>query len=166
MSRFACLAATAALTLGGCLQYQLGTTLPEDLRSVHMPSVLNRTEEPGIDRLASTALLRELQREGTLSVTSEDAAATLLTVTVVRFTMEPVRFARHDSRTPDEYRAAVFAEVLFQNARTGATLYAGVVEGETTFPTGTDLVSARQEMLVEACQDLARRIVDRCVSIW
>ncbi len=166
MSRIAHLSALAALALGGCLQYQLGTTLPEELRSVHVPSVRNRTEEPGIDRMASEALLREIQREGTLTVTGETQAATLLTVSVVRFSMEPVRFARHDSRTPDEYRASLLAEVRFQNVRTGAAIYEGVVEGETTFPAGTDLVSARQDMLAQACQDLARRIVDRCVSVW
>ncbi len=169
MSRGVCrmaLAAWAALALAGCLQYRLGTTLPEELRSVHVPSVRNRTEEPGIDRLASSLLLRELQREGTLSLATESEAATQLLVTVVRFAMEPVRYSRHDARTPDEYRAVAMAEVRFANLRTGEALFEGMVEGEATFPTGTDLVSAKEEMLAAVCQDLARRIIDRCVSVW
>lgn len=159
-------AALLAVLSVGCLNYQLGTTLPAALRAVHVPSVANTSNEPGVDRTATAALLREVQREGTLSLTAEHSATTRLDVTVVRFRMEPVRFERDDTRKPDEYRMVVVADVVFKNIRDSKVLFQGAVEGESVFGSGTDLVSAKQNMLPEACDDLARKIVDRCISVW
>lgn len=159
-------AALLAALMAGCLNYQFGTTLPAHLRAVQVPSVVNATSEPGIDTAATTAVLREIQREGTLVLSAEHSAATKLDITVVRFRMEPVRYQRDDTRTPDEYRAVVVADVTFRNLRDDKVLFSGAVEGEAVFPSGTDLVSAKQDELPKACDDLARKIVDRCISVW
>lgn len=156
----------ALCLLAGCQNYQLGTTLPENLRAVHVPSIRNESLEPGLDAIASSSLMREIQREGTLVLTGEDLCATRLDVTVVRFRMEPVRYERDDTRSPNEYRATVTADVSFTRVSDGKALYRGVVEGDANFAVGSDLVSAKQDMMPKACADLARKVVDRCISIW
>jgi hypothetical protein len=166
MIRRALTAPLLATLMAGCLNYQLGTTLPANLRAVHVPSVNNSSSEPGVDSKATAAVLREIQREGTLVLTAEHSATTRLDITVVRFRMEPVRYERDDTQTPDEYRALIVADVSFRSLRDDKILFAGAVEGETVFPSGTDLVSAKQDMLPKACDDLARRIIDRCISVW
>jgi len=160
------LALAAMLALAGCANYQLGTTLARDLRPVLVPSVRNESSEPGVDSLASSAILREIQREGTLILSSEDQAATRLDITIVRFRLEPIRYQRDDTRAPDEYRATVVADVAFTRISDGKVLYSGAVEGDTTFPIGSDLVSAKQDMMPKAIDDLARKVIDRCISIW
>jgi len=160
------LALAAMLSLAGCANYQLGTTLAPEDRPVHVPSVRNESQEPGVDSLASSAILREIQREGTLILTSENQAATRLDITIVRFRLEPTRYQRDETRAPDEYRATVVADVAFTRIGDGKTLYRGVVEGDTTFPIGSDLVSAKQDMMPKAVDDLARKVIDRCISTW
>jgi len=155
-----------ATLLTGCLNYQLGTTLPANLRQVHVPSVANTSPEPGVDAVATSAVMREIQREGTLKLTPKHSATTQLDITIVKFALEPVHYRRHDTRTPDEYRAVVTAEVHFTEMGSDKLLYSSAIEGESVFPSGSDFVSAKQDELPKACEDLARKIVDRCISVW
>jgi hypothetical protein len=161
------IATVAMLAFAGCANYQLGTTLPEALRAVHVPSVRNdELLEPGLDALATSAILREVQREGTLVLTDADQAATRLDIAIVRFRMEPIRYQRDDTRTPGEYRATLTADVTFLRLSDGKPIYRGVVEGETTLSAVSDLGSAKTATLPDACDDLARKILERCTSAW
>ncbi len=160
------IALPAMIALGGCLNYQLGTTLPPELRSVHVPSVRNTSLEPGLDTTMSSSLLREIQREGTLLLTAEEYAKTRLDIVIVRFRLEPVRYQRDETRSPDEYRATAVADVSFTRIADGKALYKGAIEGDVTFNVGSDLVSAKQDMLPKVCDDLARKIIEHCISVW
>ena len=40
--------------LGGCLGYRLGTTLPPGIRSLHVPTFVNLTGEPGLESETAT----------------------------------------------------------------------------------------------------------------
>ena len=161
--------ATALLALvAGCASdYKLGTTLPPDLRDVYVPSVQNQSLEPTIHQDATRALLREIRRDGTLNlITDETSATTVLEVTILKFTMSALTYQRNDKHTGRDYRGTVTAHVVFRKRATGTVLFEGDVSGEEDFDASGDLTSAKRRMMPEACKDLAEHIVDSCISLW
>ena len=61
------LCAVAVLTtLSGCAGYQLGSSVPKDLRSIAVPTFENASGHPFVEAAATQAVLAELRRDGTL----------------------------------------------------------------------------------------------------
>lgn len=169
MKRLSALLASAALAIAaGCAShYQLGTTLPPDLRDVYVQAVQNNSAEPTIHQSATSALLREIQRDGTLNLVSDEASATtVLEVSILDFTMKATTYQANDKHTGREYRATIRSHVIFRKRATGTILYEGNIAGEEEFDATGDLTSAKRRMMPEACKDLAERIVDACISLW
>ena len=159
--------ALLALVAGCASDYKLGTTLPPDLRDVYVPSVQNNSLEPTIHQDATRALLREIRRDGTLNlITDETSATTVLEVTILKFTMSALTYQRNDKHTGRDYRGTVTAHVVFRKRATGTVLFEGDVSGEEDFDATGDLTSAKRRMMPEACKDLAEHIVDSCISLW
>lgn len=156
------------LVLAGCAgSYQLGTTLPADLRDVYVPAVINESTEPTLHQVATQKLLREIQRDGTLNlVTDEASATTVLEVTVKDVDMSVVTYQANDKHTGKEYRATVRSHVIFRKRATGTVLYEGNPIGEEEFDATSDLNSAKRRMMPKACENLAENIVDACISLW
>lgn len=159
--------ALVALVAGCASEYQLGTTLAPELRDVYVPAIQNQSAEPTIHQEATRCLLREIRRDGTLNLISDETSATtILEVIVQDFTMSAVAYQSNDKHTGREYRATIRAHVLFRQRSTGKVLYEGTINGEEEFELIGDLTSAKRRMMPEACKDLAEHIVDACISLW
>lgn len=156
------------LVLAGCAgSYQLGTTLPPDLRDVYVPAIVNESTEPTLHQVATQKLLREIQRDGTLNLVSDETSATTVLEVIVRdVDMDIVTYQTNDKHTGREYRATVRSHVVFRKRATGTVLYEGNPIGEEEFDVGGDLNSAKRRMMPKACEDLAKNIVNECISIW
>ena len=168
MKPLALLAPVAAALLAGCASnYQLGTTLAPELRDVYVMAVQNQSSEPTIHQTATAKLLREIQRDGTLNLVSDETSATtVLEVTILDFTMKATTYQSNDKHTGREYRASIRSHVIFRKRATGTVLYEGNIVGEENFDATGDLNTAKRRMMPEACRDLAERIVDACISLW
>jgi len=171
LTRFTCCAAVGALVfLSGCANYKLGTTLSEDLRNVYVPTVRNESGQPGVEREVTKAILKEIQREGTLSLVSEDRASTRLDIVVVGYRQDSIRFNSENTGVSEEYRMVLRASSTFTNLNETdpkkATILQNIVEGEDTFLRGTDTITAMQQCLPKAAEDLAEQLIDACVSAW
>lgn len=124
---------TFALISSGCGGYRLGTTLPDGLKSVHVPMFINKTKEPLLENSATQATLQEFQREGTMKV-AKDQADTLLEVTLTDFVLEPLRYRRDESLTGREYRIRIYADMVFSKTLPEKTVMINKrVIGEATF---------------------------------
>jgi hypothetical protein len=150
----------------GCVGYQLGSTLPPGIESVCVPAFENRTTEPNLERETTAAAIRELQKDGTLRIASAEDADSVLTVKLVKFSLEPLRYEKDRERTAKEYRLTITADILFVEARTGKELLIHQVEGESTFIASGDLSSGKRNALPEAAKDLAHDIVESVVEYW
>lgn len=160
------LAAFAPFLAGGCLGYRLGSTLPEDLRTVHVPACVNETSEPLLEIETTHALMNELRRDGALRVTGASEADAVLAVRLVQYRLEPLRYERGSRRTASEYRLALRARLEFTRAATGEVLVERTVKGESTFTASGDLASEKRAALPAAAKDLARNIVESVVEYW
>ena len=171
LRKLACMAGPAvslllAVALVGCAGYRLGSTLPKNIKTVFVPAFINNTGEPMAETEASRATLEELQKDGTLEVTGEQFANSVLTVTLTSFKLEPLSFDRTSPKTANQYRLFLYADVLFVRAKTNELLAKKKVYGETTFIPSGDLASAKRLALPNVSKDLAHRIVEAMVEYW
>lgn len=153
--------------LAGCAHYQLGSTLPPDIKSVYIPVFQNKTGEPDVERETTRAAIQEFQNDGTLRVAPEERADLLLEVTVVEYQMKPIRYERTRTTTAEEFRMRLVADIVARRASDGTVFIARKgLEGDTTFPIATDMRSAKLEALPDAAADLAHEIVEALVEAW
>jgi len=151
---------------GGCMGYRLGTTLPPGIRSLYIPSFVNRTGEPELEVATTRAAIQEFQKDGTLRLGSEGGADAYLKVTLQEFRLEPLRFSGDQAKTTSEYRLVIIAKVNFHRSTTDERLSSQRVRGESTFEPGGDLSMAKLNALPEAAEDLAHHIVKTVVEYW
>lgn len=175
MKRLLLLTVLAALSAGCASDYYLGTTLPENLRTVYLPAIRNESGEPSAALRVRQALEKEIRRDGTLRIVNDERdAATRLDITVTRYEQEAVSYVSTNTQHPSEYRMTLSARVTFvklprpQAGETAETVLwsKDPARGTENFVGGANAVSAKLECLPAAAQDLAETIVDGCVSPW
>lgn len=160
------LAATMILGSGCVLGYRLGSALPPDIRTIHVPAFANRCGEPLVENEVTRAVVRQFQQDGALSIGTPDTADSFLEGAVTGYSLEPLRYDPDDSKTPNEYRLVLKAEIVFFRPGEEKVLLKRTLRGENTFELGGDLTSAKTEALPAAAADLAHDIVESVVEYW
>jgi hypothetical protein len=155
------------LLLSGCQGYKLGSQLPEDIASVYVPTIRNQTNEPLLENEITQAILNELQRDGSLSIQSEEAADAILYVTLTDYRIEALSFGNDNRALPDEYRLVLQARVEMVRRDNGKILARNSsVRGRDSFPLNGDLTTAKRNGLPGAAEDLARYVVSAITEAW
>lgn len=155
-----------AALCAGCAGYRLGSTLPPDINVVHVPTFVNETPEPRLEIEATQATIREIQRDGTLSISDLQLADVVLDVRLIKFKLEPLRYEADNVVATKEYRLTITAGLTLTNRKTDTIMIRNTVQGEADFvPTG-DLSSAKRDALPVAAKDLAHDIVESVVEYW
>lgn len=153
--------------LTGCAGYRLGSMLPPDIKTVHVPTFINRTSEPQLEVETTQAMIEDLQRDGSLRVVNQDQADAVLKVVLRNYSLEPVSY-RSDQRTSArEYRIVLTASILMTRKGNGSVIVeAPEVQGEYVFQVLGDLSSSKLRGLPLAADDLAHQIVEKIVEVW
>ena len=157
------------LAVGGssCAGYRLGSMLPADIKSVYVPTIVNKSSEPQVEADITQALIQDIQRDGSLRVVNQDQADTVLVVTLRSYTLEPVAYRTDQRTSAREYRIVLNASLLMTRRGTGAVVVeAPNVRGEFVFPVAGDLSSSKLRGLPQAAEDLAHNIVEKVVEVW
>jgi hypothetical protein len=171
VTNLACRLAPVAIALAllgvGCANYRIGSSLPPDVTSVHVPTFVNRTGEPRLEAAATRATIARFQSDGTLSIADRESADVVMEVVLTSLSMEPLRFAAESVKTATEYRMTVLADMKVIHRASGEViLQKKRVKGEADFiPTG-DLFSAKRKNLPILADDLSRRLVEGLVEFW
>ena len=163
----ACTSLAIALLFSGCAGYRLGSMLPEDIKTVYIPTCINETGEPLLEVEATQALIQDFQRDGSLRVVGEEQADTLLSVVLREYRLEPVAYRTDQRTTAREYRIVLRARILLTRRVGGAVVVESPnVQGEATFTVTGDLSSSKLRGLPAAAEDLAHNIVEKVVEVW
>jgi hypothetical protein len=162
-----CLSMLAVL-LTGCASYQLGSMLPDNVKTVYVPTFINKTSEPMIESEATQAAIRELQKDGSLSVVgTPEEADTLLTVTLTDYRLTPLKYERDLKTTADQYRLTLTAQVVLTRRTTDKVVSENPrIQGEADFSIAGDFTSSKKLGLPNAAADLAHNIVESVVETW
>lgn len=159
----------AAAIVSGCSMfgYTVGSSLPKNLRRIHVATFENASGEPQLEAECTAAAIRDFQKDGTLQVVTDAASADLvLHVKLLTFSLEPLRFERDEAKKANEYRMQINARVECENRRTGSMLVTRTVKGKATFVPAGGLSESKKTALPDAAKDLAHRIVKSIVEDW
>ena len=153
--------------LNGCVGYRLGSMLPNDIRTVHIPTFVNKTDEPFLAALTTQAAIREFQNDGSLKVAPLEDADSVLEVTIREYSISPLRYDVSKATQANEYRIHLTAHVtLIRTDTDEAIMQDPSVRGEATFEVIGDLSTSKRVGLPDAAEDLAHDIVERVVEYW
>ena len=168
---FVCILALLFLGMsGGCVGYRLGSMLPGNIKTVYVPTAINRTTEPRIESDVTAAVISQIQMDGSLTiVASAEQADSILEVVLTKFWLEPVSYKRGESSTANEYRMQISASfVLRATAADSKPVIAESprVTGWSDFNIIGDLTTSKDTAIRPTANDLGRRIVERIVEYW
>jgi outer membrane lipopolysaccharide assembly protein LptE/RlpB len=156
--------------LSGCAGYRLGNISGRDLQGVHsvyVPVVRNASLEPDIQMVATNAIIRRFESDGTLSVNQDANSDSELDVTITDVLRQPVRSSTTDVLLTAEYQLTINAKATFVNRRLGRKIFENVsVTGSTDFYSQADLNEGERQALPLACIDLANSTVSLVTEGW
>jgi Lipopolysaccharide-assembly len=155
-----------SLLLFGCGTYRVTSSVPAKLRTISVPVFENKTGFPEFGAIATQHTLREIQREGSLKITSLETASLKLLCSVSN-EKKALSFNRAYGTRASEYRYTMVASVTLVERSTGKFLMDNVpVEATTTFSTYDDLFTSMQSAAPRVSEELARNIVDTILALW
>lgn len=153
-------------SLCGCMGYRLGTSLPPHMRSIYIPTFVNRTREPNLESATTQATVLEFQTDGTLRVTDKMKADLLLAVVLTGYELKPVSYEEENRKSIAEYRLLITVEMTLSESGSGKTLFEKKLTGDSYVQVGNDLAGSKVVALPSAARDLAHDIVESVVDYW
>jgi len=150
---------TAAL-LSGCVTMGGRAGLPSHVRSIAIPTFVNRTLEYGAEEPVTAVFIHEFQQDGRLRIEKRDRADALLLGTITKYDLHPVGFNQDDrvavSRLDAEVKVTVIDRV------TGEPL----LEDERFSGSGSFFLSANpserreRDVFIRMADDLISRLIE------
>lgn len=166
--------ALAVCLLSGCAGYQLGSIKPKLMREVKTIAVSNfrnETLEPRVEVLLATALIKQIQQDGTYRVGNEKDADAILEGTLEELQRRPARSVRGNVLQTREYTLILRVRYRVTD-RAGRELDHRNVTGQTSFfVSGSDTIAAdvnqdERQAIPLAAEDLAVRLVSQISEGW
>jgi hypothetical protein len=150
----------AVVCVTGCVGYRLGPTNGVDAgdRSLQLAPFQNQTMEPRLGDAVTTALRRNLQRDGTYHLATRGEADVVVAGVLTRYNRHQLSLLPNDVLTARDFRVSVTAQVTARDRTTGKTILDREVTGYTLVRVGSDLTSAERQALPLLADDLAKNI--------
>jgi hypothetical protein len=163
LTRF-CLIALAVSVLTGC-GYTLGTTngLAAGKKKIQITPFLNHTVEPRLGDAVTTALRRDVQRDGTYHLATRGGADVIVTGTITKYDRHELNFEPHDVLTVKDFRVNIEAKVTARNVTSGTSTN-WTATAYTLVRVGSDLTSSERQALPDLADQLAKTITDSLVN--
>ena len=149
-----------ALSCGGCAGYHLGSTdgVTSGFRTIVVPPFTNKTLEPRLNDDCTFALRKEIQRDGTLRLTTDASANLEVKGEIIRYERFEISFLSTDTTTARDYRINLTAHIVARDKSSGKTVLDREVTGHSLMRVGSDLPSAERQTIPLVATDLARQV--------
>lgn len=153
--------AALAAGLAGC-GYSLRANLPPGIRTIHVPVLENRTQEPGIEDFITQALTQAVVTGGRLRIaTNAREADASLEGAIVEYRLTSLAF--DSSANVTQYRLVIGLSLTFRDLRQNRVIWKqDRLEERADFQVAGQVTQtlAREELAVrQAAVDVARAIV-------
>jgi hypothetical protein len=138
----------------------------EGIHTIAVPTFQNETLLPRIEVLAANTVIKELQQDGSLKVTSSDKADAILKGTITTVRRHEACSLRSDVEAAQEYILEV--EVTYElSKRSGLVLDKGNVSGRTSFYiSGNDVNQDERQAFPLALEQASIHLVTRVTEGW
>lgn len=149
-----------ALLLSGCASYRLGPSNGQVAggRTIQITPFANRTLEPRLGDALTSALRKELQREGTFQLVTSEAGDLVVSGEITKFERGEVSFLPVDVVTARDYKVSFTAHVVARDRLSGKNVLDRDLTGSALMRVGNDLPSVERQTLPLMASDLARQI--------
>ncbi|MFZ5806370.1 MAG: LPS assembly lipoprotein LptE [Verrucomicrobiota bacterium] len=158
------------VTFTGCAGYRVGNIQGsdmQDVKTVYVPTVKNRTYEPGLPVMVTNAILRRLDNDGTFTSARQKGADAILEVEVIDFKRLPLRQTRTDIQITEEYEITLKAKATLTNLKTGKRIFTDYeVVGKSKYFVHGNTQESERQVLPMAADDLAYNLVKICTEGW
>jgi outer membrane lipopolysaccharide assembly protein LptE/RlpB len=149
-----------AVTAAGC-GYSLRPSLPGNIKTVHIPTLQNRTQEPGIEDFITQALTTALVTSGVARIAKDaEQADAVLDGAIVEYTLTSLAFDRTANVT--QYRLQISLALTLKD-RNGEVVWKQDRIGERAdFPVAGQVsttIAREQDAVRRAAVDISRAIV-------
>ena len=167
MNRLAIVIAASALALAGCRTgYTWTSGVPENMRTVSVPTFRNDSDLTELGSLAARQLLREFQREGTFRIARPDDAAVEVQGVVKSTSADFIGGNRKTVLQAGDYRCVATALVSVVDRVNGRVLIDNRnYTAEAVFASGLDLSTAMRNASERLAEDLARQLADDVLAV-
>ncbi len=163
--------------LSGC-GYTTGAVLPNDIKTVHVAIFKNSIDitkeisakdkyevyRPNLEVDLRDAIVERFFLDGHLKVASGKTSNAILTGEITEYRKDPLRYQNEEVR---EYRITLVCDFRLTDS-SGSEILTEMdqIAGDATYFTTGSLQKSETAALIDAMQDLARRIVNRVVENW
>jgi len=147
--------------MSGC-GYRLGSLLPSDLKTVAVPTLVNKTARPSIEIEVTNGIIEEFKQDGALRVVDKSKADTILIGEIVDY--RRVAQVYDGQGTVSQSKLVLSVDIVFKNLKTDEIILQSRVEGEAKFNIGASQFESEKAILPAAVKDLAQHIVERVVE--
>ena len=159
--RMLAFAAMAVAVCGCASRYSWRPGVPDEMRTVAVPTFRNESDVQEMGAVAARQVLREVQREGTFRIRSVDDAALEVQGAVLSAGAESVAYDRRSGLRISGYEMTGVFQVSVIDRRAGKVLVDNRrYEARATFAAGQDISTAQRDAAGRMADDLARQVVD------
>lgn len=154
------------LTSGCGTDYSWRSSVPENARTVAVPTFRNESEVSEIGAVAARQLLREFQREGTFKIRRVGDAALEVQGVVKSVQSETSAYNRRSGHRMSTYDLRATVEVSVIDKRNQKVVIDNrMYTAETGMTAGQDLTTARRDASGRLMDDLSRQVVDDVLKL-
>ena len=168
-ARFA-VAMVLLVSLAGCAGYRVGNISGRELqgvRSIYVPVAKNASLEPDIQVVATNAIIRRFDNDGTLEVNPSPSADSELDITITNVLRTPIRSSTSDVLVTAQYQLTIQAVATFTNRKLGRKIFENTqVQGSTTFFTQADIPEGERGGGGGGGEELANNAVKLVTEGW
>jgi hypothetical protein len=165
-SVFVSAAASLSMLIAGCANYEWGSPVPQEFRTVAVPVFENSTPVSELGPIVTQYTLREFQRNGTFKISRVGDAAVEVQGVLKKASRGALSYDRSSEMRATEYRYTVCADVTFVDKKNGNVLLeCRNLKAETSFLVSDDLLTGQRNAAARIADDLAKQIVNEALSI-
>ena len=149
------------LAAGGC-GYSLRPSLPGNIKTVHIPVLENKTQEPGIEDFMTQALTQAVVTSGAAKIAqSAEEADGVLEGSIVEYSLTSLAFDRSANAT--QYRLQIGLALTLRDRRSGEVVWKqDRISERADFPVAGQVTATlvrEQDAVRRAAVDISRAIV-------
>jgi hypothetical protein len=153
----------------GCAGYTLGPAPPtymKGIRRVAVPIFRNDTISPDVEALATTAVIKQIQQDGTYQVTGVDQADAVVFGTIAAVHRTRSRTLQGNVLASSEFNLRVTINFSVQKAGTSEVIGQKSFEGVSSFFVGNDTASQERQAVPLAVEDAAVQFTSYLSEGW
>lgn len=151
----------------GCASsYGWKPSVPQEMRTINVPTFRNESDVQELGAIATRQLLREIQREGTFKIRNAGEAAVEIQGVVKSAGCAVGAYDRRTEMAMNDYDYTAVAEITVVDRRSHKVLADNLkFTAKTRFTSGQDLTMSMRTASGRLMDDLSRQVVDRLLGL-